>query len=424
MLETLNTYFTMYGKTLSANPALAGMSIYIVGILTYMLRKIPTRIYNFVIDSTTTSLRLVSAGTGGYNNEVHYNAFLEWFMRSSWSKWSRSLSTGRGWNGKDEIGTITGPGIGWHCFVFQHQFFWFDLTEQASSGSDKNKYEVHIRTFGRSHKSLLALIKDFEFQQKEDDELGIYVYTSTDGWGKQTRIKRRSLNTVFIKPGIKADILKGMSQLTDNPEWFHAKGIDHKATFLFYGPPGTGKTALAKSIASEYSRNIYLLDLSMMTNSSLSAAMATVPKKSLVLIEDVDAATAAVNSRDVSDSAKPMISSIMDGMLTLSGLLNVLDGVVPLNDVVVCMSTNKPEKLDPALTRKSRVDFAFEIGFMETPEIEGFIAHMYSDQEYVPGLNFLPVSGSDVQAAFRNNPYDLEAFLAELPVAKPCSLAA
>eukprot|EP00439_Symbiodinium_sp_Y106_P009597 s6798_g1.t1 len=51
--------------------------------------------------------------------------------------------------------------------------------------------------------------------------------------------------------------------------------------------------------------------------------------------------------------------------LNLSGVLNVLDGVVDSPGRILIMTTNHPEKLDPALIRPGRINFAIELGFMK-----------------------------------------------------------
>jgi chaperone BCS1 len=55
--------------------------------------------------------------------------------------------------------------------------------------------------------------------------------------------------------------------------------------------------------------------------------------------------------------------------LSLSGLLNVLDGVVDTPGRIVIMTTNHPEMLDPALIRPGRVDKKILLGFMEAADV-------------------------------------------------------
>lgn len=54
--------------------------------------------------------------------------------------------------------------------------------------------------------------------------------------------------------------------------------------------------------------------------------------------------------------------------LDLSGLLNVLDGVVDCPNRILIMTTNHPEKLDPALIRPGRIDKIIYLGYLQPPE--------------------------------------------------------
>lgn len=74
--------------------------------------------------------------------------------------------------------------------------------------------------------------------------------------------------------------------------------------------------------------------------------------KTFILLEDVDAAFV---SRDLFDNAQ---HKAYEGLtrVTLSGLLNALDGVASSEERVLFMTTNYVERLDPALIRPGRVD--------------------------------------------------------------------
>merc|ERR1719337_534516 len=63
--------------------------------------------------------------------------------------------------------------------------------------------------------------------------------------------------------------------------------------------------------------------------------------------------------------------------LNLSGLLNVLDGVVDTPERIVVMTTNHPEILDPALIRPGRIDQKLLLGYMKWPNVVDMINHYY-----------------------------------------------
>jgi chaperone BCS1 len=63
--------------------------------------------------------------------------------------------------------------------------------------------------------------------------------------------------------------------------------------------------------------------------------------------------------------------------LSLSGLLNVLDGVVDTPGRIVVMTTNHPEMLDPALIRPGRVDKKLLLGYMAAADIICMLEHYF-----------------------------------------------
>merc|ERR1719487_2692039 len=63
--------------------------------------------------------------------------------------------------------------------------------------------------------------------------------------------------------------------------------------------------------------------------------------------------------------------------LNLSGLLNVLDGVVDTPERIVVMTTNHPEMLDPALIRPGRIDQKLLLGFMKWHNVVAMIIHYF-----------------------------------------------
>jgi len=69
--------------------------------------------------------------------------------------------------------------------------------------------------------------------------------------------------------------------------------------------------------------------------------------------------------------------SIVKDSLNLSGLLNVLDGVVDTPDRILIMTSNHPEKLDPALIRPGRIDKKLMLGYMQGDDVCNMLEHYF-----------------------------------------------
>lgn len=186
----------------------------------------------------------------------------------------------------------------------------------------------------------------------------------------------------------------------------------NKLTFLLYGPPGTGKTSFIKSIANYMNRSIINVKLSLIKNDNdlidvfynenIKVADQTfvLPiNKKIFVLEDIDAETNIVEDRSnkvnvVDDqSENKLVNNIVSKLLltdidnhnnkgiTLSGLLNCLDGVLELNEGIVIITTNHPEKLDPALVREGRITMKINLNYMTSNCICDMIKHYYPDCE-------------------------------------------
>ena len=135
-----------------------------------------------------------------------------------------------------------------------------------------------------------------------------------------------------------------------------------------YGPPGTGKSSLSLSIAGACDLDIYILNISSVDESSLGELFTELPAHCVILLEDIDAADATQSRQHgtVKSGQDETISSTKaksQGRVSLSALLNVLDGVDSQDGRVLIMTTNHAECLDVALIRPGRVDMKLKLGY-------------------------------------------------------------
>lgn len=426
MLQQLMLWVTEYGNAVKNNPVLALFAVYFTGVGTYLLRNVPKQIYHFIMTQGTTVLELDNTGHEG--NMLQYAAFVNWYSKTKWFKQSRTIFIGAlGSNSiSEELTRVYGPGSGFHFFFVGMRLFWFEITSIESQGSERIKKKINIRTFGRSHDHLNKLIDAFEYKEMKDGKLSIYSWrASYERWESHPIRVKRDMNTVVLKKEIKSDIIKRVIDFTNSRQWYLDRNLPYKLSLLFRGPPGTGKTSVAKAVACMVSRDIYILDPSIMSNSLLIKALGSIKPGSAVLIEDIDASTkAAMKRTDDNEVPTDMTVTKFDvEKLTLSGLLNALDGIIELNDVIVLTTTNHYERLDPALLRKSRIDHDYQIDNFTYLEAQEYFRVMYPDaigrEVSITESNFTEMPGCDVQAIFKNNPHDPDGFINEIIKKKP-----
>lgn len=152
------------------------------------------------------------------------------------------------------------------------------------------------------------------------------------------------------------------------------------AGYLFYGPPGTGKSSLSSALAGEFGLDLYQVKLpSVGSDASLEQMFQEIPPQCIVLLEDIDAVWTdrdrEVPERD--DRTSGSGSGMPSSRCTLSGLLNVLDGVGSQEGRIVIMTTNKPDRLDSALVRPGRVDMKIYLGQISQRSAEQMFLRMF-----------------------------------------------
>ncbi|PPQ68243.1 hypothetical protein CVT25_005312 [Psilocybe cyanescens] len=168
-------------------------------------------------------------------------------------------------------------------------------------------------------------------------------------------------------------------------EWYSTAGIPHRRGYLLHGPPGTGKTSTIYAIAGELGLEIYSLSLAsgFVDDSFLQRAVSSIPNTAILLIEDIDC---AFQSReDMEDNNMPSFPGMVPGLppnfsksgVTLSGLLNVLDGVGSEEGKLFFATTNYVERLDPALLRPGRIDRKIQYKLSTKAQAEALFLRFY-----------------------------------------------
>jgi hypothetical protein len=130
-----------------------------------------------------------------------------------------------------------------------------------------------------------------------------------------------------------------------NKEWYLQRGIKWRKARALYGKPGTGKTSLVRALAQQLGIPIHIFELSNLEPDTLQQCWeaSSLVQPRIVLFEDFDR---------VFHGDKNMIAN---NGLTLSDLLNIIDGVDEANGLFIFITANDHTKLDPALVRPGRL---------------------------------------------------------------------
>lgn len=188
------------------------------------------------------------------------------------------------------------------------------------------------------------------------------------------------------------------------PRWYSNRGIPYRRGYLLYGPPGTGKSSLAWALAGVFGLDIYVISLAdpQLDESELAMLFTSLPRRCFVLLEDIDSAglrrqeelSGAKEPKNGSEASKigAEISKAFESVkknsdkekqgISLSGLLNSIDGVASHEGRVLIMTTNHLEKLDDALIRPGRIDMKVPFTNASSTQIRELFTRMYSRETH------------------------------------------
>lgn len=187
--------------------------------------------------------------------------------------------------------------------------------------------------------------------------------------------KRRPIKSVVLGESVTERIIADCREFIGNPKWYADRGIPYRRGYLLHGPPGCGKSSFITALAGELEFSICLLNLSErgLTDDRLNQLLNNAPERSIILLEDIDAAFVSREETSAQAAAFEGLNRV-----TFSGLLNCLDGVASTEARIVFMTTNYLERLDPALIRPGRIDFKEYIGYCERYQLEEMFKRFYT----------------------------------------------
>ncbi|KAJ2982748.1 hypothetical protein NUW58_g6376 [Xylaria curta] len=314
------------------------------------------------------------------------------------------------------------PSFGSHYFWYRGHMLLFRRTanrEQNSFMVVSEREEISIACFGRNPSILKELLLEAREKYNEKDEHKTQIYRGTTkaastepSWQRCMSRASRPFSTVILNEKTKKELVDDVTDYL-NPatqRWYANRGIPYRRGYLLHGPPGTGKSSLSLALAGFFKMRIYIVSLSSVNANEevLGALFAELPRRCVVLLEDIDTAglTHTREENGKSNNPPPANGDEMEPTqitrgngesntntnsfrLSLSGLLNILDGVASQEGRILIMTTNHVEKLDKALIRPGRVDMVVEFGladdYMTTNIFRNIFAYLEGDDE--PGAD-------------------------------------
>lgn len=271
-------------------------------------------------------------------------------------------------------------GVGCFAFHFEGEEFRFEravVGQPVSGKSCDRDTVVHelVSLVGPNVKAVQRLCNLAVEEQDADVEDYFQTFTwnaPNEYWQRASFSPTRSFDSIILDAKVFQELKADLDDFNaeETREWYRKHGIPFRRGYLLHGPPGTGKTSLVAAMATYLRRRVHKVSLvaPRLSDDSLHCAINNVHAPAIVVMEDIDSLFS--KHREKKD----------DFFVTFSGLLNAIDGVGDCSKgVVFVFTTNHPERLDPALVRKGRVDRKFLIGRCSRSMCERMFLRFYPD---------------------------------------------
>ncbi|KAJ4175300.1 hypothetical protein NW754_005721 [Fusarium falciforme] len=279
------------------------------------------------------------------------------------------------------------PAFGTHFFRYENRILAF--TRSLESGNytsmPRQPERLSISCFGRDATVLKRLLYNarIDFLEKQKGRTSIFRATKISeddemSWTRCMSKATRPMSTIALEESLKQGLVKDLRRYLDpqTKHWYANRGIPYRRGYLFSGPPGTGKTSLTLAAAGLMGLDIYM----------------DIDATGLAQKRGVETTNTGFQRRKKRDRER----------ISLSGLLNTIDGVAAQEGRILVMTSNHTENIDPALLRPGRIDFTIRFGLATSETAITLFTQMYDAPDLEgedPGAEKKAISGDEMAAS-------------------------
>lgn len=331
---------------------------------------------------------------------------------------------------------------------------------------------LYIYSYTKNYDHLLNFINDIKILYENEDirfqnnDTNLYIISNQTNNDDNSQLieynkiifnSNKKYENIFFKE--KKCFFNEIDFFINNSKWYKDKGIPYTFGILLYGKPGTGKTSLIKALSNYTNRHILNINLKTIETSTQFKEIFLTKKfcrinipsnKIIIIIEDIDCLNDVITNRNKKktkikgnweDFKKLCVDTTTDNnndnndnsdtgnsnkdenilidtkknndKLTLSHILNIIDGCYERNGSILIITSNHPEKIDPALIRPGRIDMCINLNYISIEnsiEMFCFFFDLNKQQfKKLPKINFInhKISPAFLQNILKFNKYNI-----------------
>lgn len=368
---------------------LAGVGVMLVSTVTWNLWSLLKQAWRASTASFVTRMELNS-------RDESYVWLMEWLHAQAWARECRRVSVSSTWEEADEGNSkaviLYTPDVGNYVIHYRGVKVWLKRDRDDNQVSDQtarfgSTFETLTLTcWGHGRQLLEALIEEAKEHYMHREEGKTIIYTAVNGSWQRFGPPRpiRPLSSVILADGISDRLVADAHEFLKSAPWYADRGIPYRRGYLLYGPPGTGKSSFVTALAGHLGMSICVVNLNNpdLSDEDLVYLLNRTPgKKCILLIEDIDAAPSSLSREATASLTHASPANASRSKISLSGLLNALDGVASQEGRLLFMTTNHFSSLDPALSRPGRIDVKIQLGYANKDQIARLFVNFYPKQE-------------------------------------------
>jgi hypothetical protein len=256
---------------------------------------------------------------------------------------------------------------------------------------------------------------------------------SNNNWMERPFRSTRNFDNLYFDG--KQNLIEKIDFFINNKDWYEREGHPYTLGIGLSGKPGTGKTSIIKCLANKLKRHLIQIPLNKVKTESDFYKYyfeSTYNRKNMtntvdfehkiIVLEDIDCMSDIILDRsikkidDMNHIAVPTVNNKSDvnnnkgslfiedkDKLTLSFILNLIDGLDENYGRILIITSNCYNKIDPALVRPGRIDLRIEMKKASLETIQNMYNHYY--QEIIPDDSLAKIKDDTVSPAELVNYY-------------------